>query len=181
MSKQRRTFSTELKELAVCLVLDQGYSHVEASRLVGIGKSVLRRRVQPLQLARKGLTPQGNAITPDQQQIQELEARIQRLEREKTILKSYRALDVGMDRTYEVIDQICGDESIELICAVFDMVRSCLCAHWERTRQIDVERMALRRRVQELFVESRSSAGSRSIMGKMREEGRQLGTSKSLV
>ena len=48
-------------------------------------------------------------------------------------------------------------------------------AHRERARHIDVERMALRSRVHELFVESRSSAGSRSIMGMMREEGTVIG------
>lgn len=42
---------------------------------------------------------------------------------------------------------------------MFDVARSCLYEHRERTRHIDVERMALRSRVHELFVESRSSAG----------------------
>jgi len=65
-----------------------------------------------------------------------------------------------------------------LICAVFDVARSCLYAHRERARHIDVERMALRSRVHELFVESRSSAGSRSIMGMMREEGTAIGRFK---
>ena len=87
MSKQRRTFSPEFKQQAACLVLDQGYSHVEASRSVGIGESVLRRWVQQLHLERQGITPQSKAMTPDQQRIQELEARIERLEREKSILK----------------------------------------------------------------------------------------------
>lgn len=87
MSKQRRTLSPEFKQQAACLVLDQGYSHVEASRSVGIGESVLRRWVQQLQLERQGITPQSKAMTPDQQRIQELEARIERLEREKSILK----------------------------------------------------------------------------------------------
>ncbi len=179
MSKQRRTFSPEFKQQAACLVLDQGYSHVEASRSVGIGESVLRRWVQQLQLERQGITPQGKAMTPDQQRIQGPEARIARLEREKSILKKgYRALDVGRDRTYEEIDQICSDESIELICAVFDVARLCLYAYRERARHIDVERMALRSRVHELFVESRSSAGSRSIMGMMREEGTAIGRFK---
>ena len=54
MNKQRRTFSPEFKLQAACLVLDQGYSHVEASRSVGIGESVLRRWVQQLQLERQG-------------------------------------------------------------------------------------------------------------------------------
>ncbi|AHI82806.1 putative transposase [Burkholderia thailandensis USAMRU Malaysia  len=34
MPKQRRTFSPEFKQQASCLVLDQGYSHMEASRSV---------------------------------------------------------------------------------------------------------------------------------------------------
>lgn len=88
MSKQRRTFSPEFKQQAACLVLDQGYSHMEASRSVGVGETVLRRWVHQLQMERKGVTPQGKAITPDQQRIQELEARIERLEREKAILKN---------------------------------------------------------------------------------------------
>lgn len=34
------------------------------------------------------MTPQNKALTPEQQKIQELEARIARLEREKSILKN---------------------------------------------------------------------------------------------
>lgn len=152
---------------------------MEASRSVGIGESVLRRWVQQPQSVRQSITPQSKAMTPDQQRIQYLEARIERLEREKSILKkSYRALDVGRNRTYEIIEQICGDESVELICAVFDVARSCLYAHRERARHIDVERMALRSCVHELFIESRSSAGSRRIMGMMREQGTLIGSFK---
>ncbi|EON12912.1 transposase, partial [Pandoraea sp. SD6-2] len=39
-------------------------------------------------------------------------------------------------------------------------------------------RIALRSRVHELFVESRSSAGSRSIMGMLREQGTTVGRFK---
>ena len=101
MSKQRRTFSPEFKQQAACLVLDQGYSHVEASRSIGVGESLMRRWVQQLQLERQGVTPQGKAITPDQQLIQELEARIERLERDKSILKKATALlmSEGIERT----------------------------------------------------------------------------------
>ncbi|SDN22385.1 transposase [Janthinobacterium sp. OK676] len=79
MSKQRRTFSPEFKQQVACLVLDQGYSHTEASRSVGIGESLLRHWLQQLQLERQGITPQSKVMTPDQQRIQELEARIERL------------------------------------------------------------------------------------------------------
>ncbi|MBN3729542.1 hypothetical protein G3N98_01160 [Burkholderia sp. Tr-20390] len=74
--------------------------------------------------------------------------------REGHFKEGYRALDVGRHRTYEVIDQICGGESVELICAVFDVSRSCLYAHRERAQHVDVERMAQRSRVHELFVET---------------------------
>lgn len=67
MKKQRRTFSPEFKQQAACLVLEQGYSHMEASRSVGVGETVLRRWVHQLQQEREGITPQGKAITPDQQ------------------------------------------------------------------------------------------------------------------
>ena len=96
----------------------------------------------------------------------------------QTIPLGYRALDVGRHRTYEVIDQICRSESVELACAVFDVTRSCLYAYRERAQRVDSERMALRSRVHELFVESRSSAGSRSIMGMMREQGAVIGRIK---
>lgn len=101
MSKQRRTFSPEFKQQAACLVVDQGYSYMEASRSVGIGESVLRRWVRQLESERQGITPQSKAMTPDQQRIQELEACIERLEREKSILKKATALlmSEGIERT----------------------------------------------------------------------------------
>ena len=61
---------------------------------------------------------------------------------------------------------------------MFDVARSCLYAARERARHIDVDCMALRSRVHERFVQSRSSAGSRSIMGMMREEGTVIGRFK---
>ncbi len=65
MTRQRRTFSTEFKRDAASLVLDQ---------------------------ERGGVTPKAKALTPEQQRIQELEARVNRLEREKVILKKATAL-----------------------------------------------------------------------------------------
>jgi transposase len=50
-------------------------------------ESSLRRWVNQLQFVRNGVTAQSKALTPEQQTIQELEARVARLEREKSILK----------------------------------------------------------------------------------------------
>ena len=92
MTKQRRTFSAEFKHEAADLVLKQNCSFIEASPSLSVSESVLRRWVDQLQQERTGVTPQSKALTPEQQKIQELEARIARLEREKSILKKATAL-----------------------------------------------------------------------------------------
>ena len=97
MTKQRRSFSAEFKREAAALVLKQEYSYIEASRSLGIGESALRRWVGQVQQERNGVTPQSKALTPEQQKIQELEARIARLEREKSILKKATALLMSED------------------------------------------------------------------------------------
>lgn len=107
MTKQRRSFSAEFKREAAGLVLDQGCSQIEASRSLGVVESALCRWVNQLQQERNGVTPQSKVMTPEQQKIQELEARIARLEWEKSILKNgYRALDVGRARVHALIDQL---------------------------------------------------------------------------
>lgn len=90
--RQRRTFSSEFKLDAASLVLDQGYSISEAARSLDIGDTALRRWVDQLKIERGGETPTVKALTPEQRKIQELEARINRLEREKSILKKATAL-----------------------------------------------------------------------------------------
>jgi transposase len=52
----------------------------------------LRRWVNQLRQERGGITPTRKARTPEQQKIQELEARISRLEREKSILHKATSL-----------------------------------------------------------------------------------------
>eukprot|EP01133_Synstelium_polycarpum_P005412 gene5412-6264_t len=84
LSKRRDEFKRE----AAGLVLKQNYSFIEASRSLSVGESALRRWGDQLQQERTGVTHQSKALTPEQQKIQKLEARIARLEREKSILKS---------------------------------------------------------------------------------------------
>ena len=53
----------------------------------------MRKWVTQLKQERQGETPVGSkALTPDQRKIQELEAKIQRIEREKEIIKKATAL-----------------------------------------------------------------------------------------
>jgi putative transposase len=71
-----------------------------------------------------------------------------------------------------------ADEPVELVCAVFDTSRASYYDHRNRRHRIDVRRIELRSRVNELFNESRGSAGSRSIVSMMREEGAEIGRFK---
>lgn len=86
------TYSPEFKHNAAELVLDKGYSTQEACDAVGVGPTALRRWVKQLKSERGGLTPSASAITPEQQRIQELEAKIKKIEWEKDILKKATAL-----------------------------------------------------------------------------------------
>ena len=61
---------------------------------------------------------------------------------------------------------------------MFEVTRSCYYAQRLRRRTPDVERLRLRSRVSELFSQSRSAAGSRSILSLMRDDGEQLGRFK---
>jgi len=91
MTRLRRSF-TEFKLEAASLVFDQGYSVLEASRSLDVGEAILRHWVQQLQSKRSGTIPISKALTPEQQKIQELEANLNLLEREKAILKKATAL-----------------------------------------------------------------------------------------
>lgn len=97
MTRKRRTFSQEFKLEAASLILDQGYSYAEASKSLDVGETGLRRWVDQLKAERGGSTPSAKALTPEQQRIQELEARVSRLEREKSILKKATALLMSDD------------------------------------------------------------------------------------
>ena len=92
MARPRRSFSTEFKREAAGLVLDQGYSIPEACRSLDVGETALRRWVDQLKAEPGGVTPKASALTQEQQRIQELEKQVNRLEREKSILKKATAL-----------------------------------------------------------------------------------------
>lgn len=89
----RRSFSPEFKLESARLVVDQGYSLSEACKAVGVGPTALRRWVMQLQSERQGAAPPGHrALTAEQQQIQQLQSKIKRIERENDILKKATAL-----------------------------------------------------------------------------------------
>lgn len=92
MSRIRRTFTPEFKAEAASLVVEQGHSVSQACKAMNVGENAMRRWVKQLQQEKQGITPQAKALTLDQRRIQELEARVDRLEREKALLKKATAL-----------------------------------------------------------------------------------------
>ncbi len=86
--QQRRSYSADFKRKVADLVLDQGYSHIEISDSLGVVEPTVHHWTNKLQQERNGVTPQNTALTPEQQKIQELEARIAHLEQENSILKN---------------------------------------------------------------------------------------------
>lgn len=179
MTKQRRSFTPEFKLEAASLVVDQNYSVPEACQALGVGESALRRWVKQLQAERGGHTPASKALTPEQQRIQELEARVKRLEQEKTILKKgYRSLNVGRARLYTLIEQLREHGKLSLVCSLFGVGLSSFYDRQKRRTQPDVKRLQLRSKVNELFTKSRGSAGSRTIVGMLRDEAIEIGRFK---
>ena len=92
MSKDnRRRFSDEFKLEAAQLVINQGYSVLEAAAAMNVGKSTMDRWVRQLRNELAG-TASANPITPEQQRIKELERLLKRKEEENEILKKATAL-----------------------------------------------------------------------------------------
>tara|TARA_R110000824_G_scaffold119552_1_gene273681 strand:+ start:12320 stop:13177 length:858 start_codon:yes stop_codon:yes gene_type:complete len=77
-----------------------------------------------------------------------------------------------------LIDQLSEQLPVEMVCAAFDVGRSSYYDYRQRRGRIDVERLALKAKINQLFSKSRSSAGSRTIMGLLSEEGMTAGRFK---
>ncbi len=82
--------------------------------------------MKQLQQKRDGVTPKSKALAPEQQKIQELEARINRLVREKAILKKATALLMSdkLDSRWKWSVQLSMWRGLATMSTVFDVVGS---------------------------------------------------------
>ena len=92
MSRQGKPYSSEFKLEAARLVVEQGYTIMEACEAMNVSETAMRSWVKQLEAEQSGIRPSSPALTPEQKRIQELEERVKRLEREKAILKKATAL-----------------------------------------------------------------------------------------
>ena len=93
MTKRNKpNFTPEFRLECAQLVVDKGYSVIEASHAMNVGKSSLDKWVRQLRGERNGITSKATPLTPEQLEIRELKKRIARIEEEKEILKKATAL-----------------------------------------------------------------------------------------
>ena len=86
-----RSFSTDFKLEAASMVLDRKLSVAQVCKNIGVGPTALRRWVEQLR-SQRSQPRSSEAMAPEQKRIQELEAQVRRLEREKEILKKAATL-----------------------------------------------------------------------------------------
>ena len=84
---KRKSYSKEFKRDAVSLVLEQGYSRVEAALNLEVGINALSRWVKEYEEKDKHAFVGKGKLTPEQAENRKLKARIKRLEMERDILK----------------------------------------------------------------------------------------------
>ena len=90
---ERKVYTREFKLHAASMVLDDNCPVPDVCASLDIGPTALRRWVDQVRQEREGQPVKGTkAITEDQRQIQELKAKIKRMEMEAEILKKATAL-----------------------------------------------------------------------------------------
>jgi len=98
----RKKYSQEFKLDAVSLVLEQGYSRAEASRNLEVNPNLLGRWVKEHQQD-EGQAFRGNGkLTPEQEELRKLKAKVKQLEMEKEILKKATVYSMGQCNTYNI-------------------------------------------------------------------------------
>lgn len=88
----RPTYTAEFKLEAAQLVIDQGYTILEAAKSMGVSKSAMGKWVRQLKQERLGENDSANPLSPDKIKIRELENKIKRIEMENEIIKKATAL-----------------------------------------------------------------------------------------
>ncbi|QWN38101.1 IS3 family transposase [Cobetia sp. 4B] len=173
---KKRTFSPEFRLEAAQLVVDQGYTLKAACEAMGVGKSTMEYWVRRLRAERAGKAPlKGEALTPEQREIQELKRKLRRVEEEKAILKKgYRSLDVGLPEQFSIIERLEESYAVQHLCQVFGVHRSSYRAWRSRDRRPCETEQKLLDQVVEAHTVSNGSAGARSIAKMVTQAGIQL-------
>jgi transposase len=91
MKKQRRKFSSEFKENAAKLVLEQGMTRTKVAQDLGVNINQISKWVQEYQAKGEDAFPGNGNLSPQDRRIKELEAENRQLRMERDILKKATA------------------------------------------------------------------------------------------
>ena len=96
--RTKRTFSPEFKLEAIEQVVKYQRDAREVAQALELDPDHLRKWIWLYKQEIQGIAPVGNAITPEQREIQQFNVQIKRLEMEKEILKQAAVLMSEMPR-----------------------------------------------------------------------------------
>ena len=84
----RKKYSKEFKLDAISLVLNQQYTRSEAARSLEVNPNLVTRWIKEYEQDNDGQAFRGNGkLTPEQEEIRQLKAKVRQLEMDKNILK----------------------------------------------------------------------------------------------
>ena len=84
----RKKYSKEFKLDAISLVLNQQYTRSEAARSLEVNPNLITRWIKEYEQDNDGKAFRGNGkLTPEQEEIRQLKAKVRQLEMDKNILK----------------------------------------------------------------------------------------------
>ncbi|HFT5774657.1 TPA: IS3 family transposase [Escherichia coli] len=172
--RTKRTFSAEFKLEAFEQVVVKYQRDVrEGALALELNPDHLRKWIRLYKQELQGIEPAGNAISPEQREIQQLKAQIKCLEMEKEILKpSNSVFCTGVAEKYALIEQWRQQFPIEAMCQVFGVSRSGYynwVQHEPSDRKQSDERLKLEIKV--AHIRTRETYGTRRLQTELAENG----------
>ncbi len=170
--RTKRTFSPVFKLEANEQVVKYQRDVREVALALELNPDHLRKWIQLYKQELQGIEPAGNAITPEQREIQQLKAQIKRLEMGKEILKQ-TADERNPREAVALITRLKAKWPVRVLCHLFGIHRS---VHYAQVkRPVNVQRIELRNRVRAFHALSRGAVGSRAISQMLRQSGVDAG------
>ncbi|EKE0949584.1 IS3 family transposase [Salmonella enterica] len=172
--RTKRTFSPEFKLEAIEQVVKYQRNVREVAQAPELNPDHLRKWIRLYKQEIQGIEPDGNAVTPEQREIQQLKAQIKRLEMEKEIPKAgCRADERNSREIIALITRLKAKWPVRSLCRLWGIHRSVYYAQVKRS--VNVQRIELRSQVRAFHALSRGAAGSRAISQMLRQSGVDAG------
>lgn len=167
-------YSPELRTAAIESHLADGQSIAQISMNTGVPRSTLYNWLQ--QHRQKEQSQKNNSQLVTLQNIYRLEAKIERLERIVSILKTVPCtVHAPLSDRLNAIEQLQGQYSIHMLCEAMDVSRGTFYNHIFRNKRDNTwyaqRREELRLQIQEIYDDSKQIFGAQKIAAILRNKG----------